>query len=320
MKPHRDSSVHRRVLLLWPCLFAALFAAPANAAWLEASSDHFVIYGDQNEKTLRGFAQRLEIFHVTMADVLGRAYVKPSPSNRVTIYVVSNRAEVREIAGDGHRYLAGLYRARAGSTIAVVPRLKGASLQAELSPETILFHEYAHHFMAGSTARAYPRWFVEGFAEFFASARIQENRVLLGTAANHRGYELTYGRRVPIREMLAFDGGAGNPKSGNDAFYGQSWALFHYLFFDPQRTGQLDRYQRLMAAGASALEAAEDAFGDVDELERDMGFYWKRRRLSALVVDRKTLTVGSVNVRALSRGGGRDHAGRHPLENGRHTR
>jgi hypothetical protein len=54
------------------------------------------------------------------------------------------------------------------TAIAVIPKLRRAS-KFELSGETVLYHEYAHHFMIGSlTTRAYPRWFVEGFAEFFA--------------------------------------------------------------------------------------------------------------------------------------------------------
>lgn len=43
-----------------------LFAAAAQAEWLEASSDHFVIYGEQNEKTVKEFAERLERFHSAM--------------------------------------------------------------------------------------------------------------------------------------------------------------------------------------------------------------------------------------------------------------
>ena len=45
------------------CLSLLLFGAAANAAWLEASSDHFVIYGDQNEQArqlLREIEARIE--------------------------------------------------------------------------------------------------------------------------------------------------------------------------------------------------------------------------------------------------------------------
>jgi hypothetical protein len=199
------------------CLSLLLLAATANAAWLEASSDHFVIYGDHNEKALQGFAERLELFHAAMAHVFGRQEKPPSPSNRVTIFVVPSQGKVREVVAADNRYLAGIYLPRAGAAIAVVPKLKSISSDYEMSGETVLLHEYAHHFMAGMTARTYPRWFVEGFAEFFAGVKFKsDGRVGLGAPAMHRAPELALAREVPIRKLLAFDGGAGDAKPGYD--------------------------------------------------------------------------------------------------------
>ena len=45
------------------CFSLLLFTATANAEWLEASSDHFVIYSDQDDAAARRFAERLERFH-----------------------------------------------------------------------------------------------------------------------------------------------------------------------------------------------------------------------------------------------------------------
>jgi tetratricopeptide (TPR) repeat protein len=284
------------------CCSFLFLVSTANAEWLEASSDHFVIYGDQNEKSVRGFAERLELFHEAMAHVLRRQSAKTSPSNRVTIYVVTNQSKVREFAKADNQFLAGVYIPRAGSTIALVPKLKGTSSEFDLSAETILFHEYAHYFMAGLTARAYPSWFVEGFAEFFSGVQFKPDSVGLGAPATHRAYELAYSQSVPIRKMLDIEGDPLASKPNYDAFYGQSWALFHYLEFSPERAGQLAKYEQLLATGDSALEAAEGAFGDLDKLEKDMQSYPKRRKLSYLVIDRKALTIGPIIVRALSPG------------------
>jgi tetratricopeptide (TPR) repeat protein len=280
-----------------------LCAATANAAWLEASSDHFVIYGDQNEKSIRSFSERLELFHAAMAHMFGKQQPRPSPSNRVTIYVVSSQDKVRELVAAGNPYLAGIYLPRAGAAIAVVPQDKDLGWDHALSGETVLFHEYAHHFMHGQTSRIYPRWFVEGFAEFFAGVKFRsDGSVALGVPPAHRGPELATARPVPIRTMLAFDGGAGDPKHVYDAFYGQSWALFHYLQFDPEREGQIQKYQHLLATGDSALEAAEGAFGDLDQLEEDMNAYVRRTRFSVLSIDRKHLDIGTIRVRPLRPG------------------
>lgn len=286
------------------CFSFILFVATAHAEWLEASSDHFLIYSDQNEKAVKGFAERLERFHAAMAYVYQKEQTKPSPSNRVTIFVVSSAARVREVTGAKNRYLAGIYIPRAGSSVAVIPKLKTAS-QQEPTGETILYHEYAHHFMtaAALAERNYPRWFVEGFAEFFAGVQFGSNgTVRLGVPPYFRTMELAYAREVPMRRLLDFDGGVGDAKSGYESFYGQSWLLFHYLQMEPERAQQMSKYGRLLAAGRSALEAAEDAFGDFDQLEKDMESYGKRRKLNILVLDQSKLATGPLTLRKLRPG------------------
>lgn len=289
-------------MLMIGSLAFSMLASSAHADWSEASSEHFVIYSDQSEKSLRPFAERLELFHATMAQVLRKSPPKPSPSNRVTIFVVSSDEEVRRLVDADKTFINGIYRARAGATVALVPQLRSARSKLELAPETVLYHEYAHHFMSGITARAYPRWFVEGFAEFFAGVRLKADEVNLGMPATHRVLELEFGTHLPIRQLLSFDGGAKESKSRRDAFYGDSWALFHYLQFTPERAGQLGRYQALLGQGQSALDAAEGAFGDLEKLEKEVLLYWKRGYMSHIVIGRNTLTIGPISVSKLPSG------------------
>ena len=292
--------MQRRVLA---CIAFFLFTATAHAEWLEASSDHFVIYGDQNEKAIREFADRLERFHAGMSLFLRRPAAKPSPSNRVSVYVVTNEAKVRQVVGATDRYVAGIYLPRAGASIAIVPKLRGARSQYDMSGETILYHEYAHHFMWTLTARTFPRWFIEGFAEYFASVKFKsDGSIVFGVPATHRAPELAYLRGVPIRTLLAFDGGASEKEKGPDSFYGQSWVLFHYLQTAPERAGQLQKYQELLATGDTALEAAEGAFGDLDQLEKDMLSYIERSKVTTFVVNAHALKTGTINVRSLRAG------------------
>jgi tetratricopeptide (TPR) repeat protein len=289
------------VALGWFSLFLA--AAPAAAAeWLEVSSDHFVIYSDQQEKTVKEFAERLERLHASMAHLFGKPPTRPGPSNRVTVYVLPSAAKVRKVLGNGNRYIDGAYIPRAGSSIALVPKLRGAT-KFEATGEIILYHEYAHHFMAANlTDRPYPRWFTEGFAEFFANVLFREDgSVVIGVAANNRAAELIDAPHVPIRSFLSFDGGPGDSKL-RTAFYGQSWVLFHYLLMAPERANQWRHYLQLLEAGKPALEAAEGALGDLDKLEKDMDYYMRRATLSARVVPGSALTIGPIRVRELRPG------------------
>jgi tetratricopeptide (TPR) repeat protein len=285
------------------CFSLLLLAASAHAYdWVEASSDHFVVYSDQTDVAVRGFTERLERFHGAMAHVYARKQTKPGPSNRVTVFVLSSKSKVREVTGAQNRFIVGLYRPRAGSSVAFIPRVRGPS-RYEISGETVLRHEYAHHFMFGLTARAFPRWFNEGFAEFFSSAQFRDDgSVLLGTPAKDRTMELVYARAVPIRTFLDAEGGANIPQFTYDSFYGQAWIMFHYLQMEPARTGQLGQYQRQLASGRTALQAAEGAFGDLDKLDSDLDRYMHRSRLNAMVVEAQYLDIGPIIVRELRPG------------------
>lgn len=275
----------------------ALLASTAQAEWLEVSSDHFVIYSDQDAEQVQRFAERLERYHAAMTYVHGAQDTKPSPSNRVRIFAVANAATVRKVLGTKQRYLVGVYIPRAGGSVALIPKLENASTY-DVSGETVLYHEYAHHFMRVLTPRAFPRWFTEGFAEFYASSKFnKDGTIAVGAPPFYRAAELRHARVVPIRTMLSFDGGAG--RSGFDAFYGQSWVLFHYLQMDGKRSGQLVKYQKLLASGTPALAAAEAAFGDLDGLNQDMNAYMRRRQVTVRVIDANALKVGSISIRKL---------------------
>jgi hypothetical protein len=63
-------------------LFGATLAVatPARAAWMEASSQHFVIYANESPDNLRVISERLERFHHAMELLLGLKPEPPSPS------------------------------------------------------------------------------------------------------------------------------------------------------------------------------------------------------------------------------------------------
>src|SRR4030095_15960132 len=163
-------------------------SSDALADWHEASSDHFVIYADESEKEIRKYSDRLERYFSAMSVVLPSKKIKPSPSNRVTIYVVSSERIVRKLYGSGQdaRYIDGFYMPRAGGSLAIIPPIDVMGTNASHS-ELVLMHEYAHHFMAENAPYLVPRWYGEGFAEYFATARFEKDGTVgLGLPAQHR--------------------------------------------------------------------------------------------------------------------------------------
>jgi tetratricopeptide (TPR) repeat protein len=289
-----------RVFLAF-CFSALTLSTPARAAWYEASGEHFIIYADQKGSTIQRFAERLEVYHAAMALLFGKAPETPSPSNRITVFVVSSEANVRKLADLKSRYAAGIYLPRAGNIVTIVPRLKTGGGKFELNPETLLRHEYAHHFMFNISNRAYPLWLQEGFAEFYASGRFErDGTIILGGVASHRAYELAASRKVPIELLLDTTAYRENKSGGYDQFYGRSWLLYHYLTFDHARRGQMDKYLTLLANGSTEIDAAREAYGDLDQLDDDLDRYAKSKRLTVFGIPPSKLKTTPVALRQLS--------------------
>lgn len=203
--------------------------APAHAEWLQASSAHFVIYADDSERNLRRFSQQLERYHAAMALLTGQKSPPPSPSNRVTIYVVHSQEAVSNLARAGRNYTAGFYVPRAGRSLAVVPRVTSGTPWLSFSM-MVLLHEYAHHFAISTSSIPLPPWFSEGGAEFFASSSFDsEGSVWVGRPAHNRIQEQYYARDTTVADVLVPPEDPERRKRGILGFYGKSWALYHYL-------------------------------------------------------------------------------------------
>ena len=274
----------------------------AYAEWHEASSDHFLVIADQNEKDTREFAERLERFHAAMYYILGRETQKVSPSNRVTIYVVRSSRKVQQLARDKSGFVLGFYQARAGGSVAYTARVDSNGADVSQS-ERVLFHEYAHHVMHSTNQWSTPRWLSEGFAEFFSTARFEKNGgVGLGLPAQHRAAELMLAKNVSIQALLDASSYK-KPKNGvYDEFYGRSWLLYHYLLLSGKRPRQLVNYQVALANGAAELDAAKTAFGDLNQLEKEMNAYLAQPRMSYIPIPGEKLKVGTITVRKMRAG------------------
>lgn len=281
------------------CIFLVGIPGAAKAEWHEASSDHFLVIADQSEKDVREFTERLERYHAALMQAMQRPNEKPSPSNRVTIYVVKTASEVRKLAGDKSGYLQGFYQARAGGSVAFISRVDSGGKELGDSERT-LFHEYAHHAMFSNNEWATPRWLAEGFAEFYSTARFDKNGgVSVGLPAVHRGAELALARNVPIEALLDAETYRKTKTKAYDEFYGRSWGLYHYLLVSQKRPGQLVKYLVALANGQTELEAARGAFGDLKLLEKDLDAYLRQSRWSYIPIAGDKISVGPITTRKM---------------------
>lgn len=291
-----------RSIALLVLLALSLLPAPAHAEWLQASSAHFVVYANDNERNLRRFSDQLERYHAAMALLTGQTASAPSPSNRVTVYVVQSESAVRKLAGSDSRYVAGFYVPRAGGSVAIVPQVSSGTRELSWSM-IVLLHEYAHHFSISANTMPLPRWVSEGGAEFFASSSFEpDGGMWVGRPAQHRAAELVLVDNVQVADLLDPTEYLKRKNRNFTSFYGKSWALYHYLVFDKDRTGQLSKYLSLLAEGKDQRTAALEAFGSFEQLERDIDRYVTRQKIMAFKIPGTMLSIGPVAITRLSAG------------------
>lgn len=289
---------------------AAVAATPAVAAdnWWIAETDHFRVVseaGEQEASEVAGSLERLDqalrLFRGLPLDA-----GEVADSKKVTIYHTGTTSDIGELAYSPG--VAGFFSPRAGNSVAFAPaeedrRSRGrlgarVSSGEELNPGQVLFHEYAHYFSRQHAPAAYPFWYSEGFAELFATIRFRDDGFNLGEPPRYRNFVLR-DLSFDVEDVLDLDTEDGRVNYADVMRqYAYGWMFTSYLTFEPSRQGQLAKYLQLVNDGTENLEAARQAFGDLDELQKDLEKY-HRGRARAIAVDFPKGTEPDIQVTAL---------------------
>lgn len=277
------------------CSTLLLSPTLAHAEWHEASSKHFVVYADEDPVELKAYTERLERFDMTLRFITGTPDKPLSPQLRVTVYVVENIAAIQKLIGRSG--VAGFYIPRASGPVAFVPKDEG---DGKLDGQTILQHEYGHSFMFSAwPSVAFPKWFVEGFAEFVGTSFFRPNgELIMGKAPAYRAYGVDRISTMPAERLLSL-----SPRDeGMDTqtLYGRGWLLTHYSFLGGNSKPLLD-YIDALNSGKPVAEANK-AFGNLSTLDAKLNSYGKRTVLGTIAVPVGKVSVGEIAVRKLTAG------------------
>lgn len=254
-----------RALVMTAALLIACVAGPARAEWLKAESERFVVYGEGNPAQLVAYTQKLETFDRLLRWRMGLP-TDEAPLRKLPIYLVSSDGLSRVSPGVGSG-VAGFYAAREEEIFAVA--LRGGM------GDDVLLHEYAHHFMMQNFAYSYPAWFVEGFAEYFMTAEITDDRIVVGKYNEMRGSWLRGTSWISMKDLLAKRSGQVRQRSAT--YYPLAWLLTHWFMADDERSGLLNHYLLDVGAGGDAVEAMPRATGMSNgELRRALRRYMNR--------------------------------------------
>ena len=245
-------------------MLALLLPAVAQAEWRRAESPNFVVYGEGPEARLRERILLLEDFDRLLRTVT--TFDAPPTGAKLHVYLVDNQRALTQIRDLG-RDVAGFYGASAEGIGAFVSVDRGSG-----SLNEILFHEYAHHFMHQHAQAAYPSWYIEGFAEYFATVRFTRDAIDIGNFSPNQAAWLTSHEWMPLDRIL---GGtpSGLTDEGTAMFYAQSWLLTHYFYSNPERQATLSRYFGAMRR-SDPVAAIQEATGmNADRMGRELRNY-----------------------------------------------
>lgn len=285
------------ILRSWALALAAVVAvaSPARAEWLRAETEHFVIVGDTSRGAISDYARKVERF-----DAMLRMFLPPTNDDviapKLWIFLADGRDDLEAISPTVGKGVAGFYSRTDDRIFAVVDR-------SSSSGDTTLFHEYGHHYMFQYHHRAYPGWFVEGFAEYFAPSEMGMSRVRYGLYRPGRINSLIRTNSwVPMEDVLRSRLSTTSVERAA-AYYAQAWALTHYMIGDPDRQKQLSAYLAAVSRGDDPMDALEAHIGrSPEELARELRSYLGRG-ITAYTLP-EALPRAEVTVTALSAGAG----------------
>src|SRR3954468_22592386 len=246
---------------------AALLLMPgaARAEWRAVETAHFIIYTQSDDKDALRLATRLETVDGLMR--LASNISDNVEPVKVRIYEVGTNGDVAAALGEYDSGVAGFYSSNILGPFAVTPHTTTFHA-GDFSPELVLHHEYAHHFMLQYFPANYPQWYVEGYAELIGSSKIQpDGKIAYGFPAKHRGNDIA-AEWMPLDELFLTPPEKMRPYD----VYGQGWAMAHFFTFSKERAAQLRAYLQALKVGKSPAEAAQ-VFGDLKQLNREARTY-----------------------------------------------
>ena len=141
------------------------------------------------------------------------------------------------------------------------------------SAESRLYAGFAQNYLMTYFPAAYPRWFLQGFGEIFATMKIGDDFVEYGHRPQGFGDVMEHYGNYPVTHVLdgRYLSGKGRPWTPYHA-----WRMVHLLYFSDEWKPRLHDYLNAIAHGVDAKSAAS-AFGNPTEFQRAVTGYRGRR-------------------------------------------
>lgn len=291
------ATMRKRVLLL--CFLAAsqaLFAADQPP--IEVSSPHFTLVTDSNEKQARHILDNFERMRWMFRTLFPKANV--DPASPILVFAAKNKKsfealEPQEYLAKGQLTLAGYFLTGVDKNL-ILLRLDSESEH----PFSTVYHEYTH-LQFRDANEWMPLWLSEGIAEFFQNTDFRDKQVLLGEPNPDDILYLRQNQIIPLETLLRVDHNSPyyHQENKGSVFYAESWALTHYLQVTDKEKGmhRLSDYMTRMSQHADPIVAAQEAFGDIKQLQKELSSYIQQQQYKQFVMSSAAAPVDSASYK-----------------------
>jgi len=272
--------------------------------WFRAESQHFIVFSDARQQDVSQLLDKLERF-----DYLLRLYTKADTTTaseqKTTLYYMAKIRDLNQIEKSQPQYAIGLYNSCAlgvqgfGSHMYYrVNSDRALEKQPENEGLAYIFEAYARHFLYRYTNLRTPTWYIDGFAQYFASTRFSDTETLIGIAPKSIGSYLAFmsnghRRSLDYTDILLQNDSKGQNYAGVAGlqleFQARSWVLTHYILSSNENIQYFRNFIALGLQGMEPTKAFEQAFGyKVSKLNNVL---WKYRLQTAKAL-KLNLTAG----------------------------
>jgi tetratricopeptide (TPR) repeat protein len=244
--------------------------------WVEIRTEHFIVASDGGEKTARRIADEFEsllhVFQSTMPDS------RASTGVPVRILAARNGESFAHLAPEfpydkRHDQPPGLMVVGAEkSYIGIRANASGRFRYTEI------FQSYAKEILKLSY-RNLPPWLEEGYSTVYGNVTFSDRGARLERPDPDDLSVLSESPLLPLDLVLHVDRTSPYYSPGNkgSVYFAESRVLVHLLISDPQFTGTkaMERYITSVQSGADSVQAARDAFGDLNQLQAKLDAFVK---------------------------------------------
>src|SRR5579863_851938 len=244
--------------------------------WVEIRTANFIVASDGGEKTARRVADEFEtllrVFQATMPDC------RISTGIPVRILAAKDaksfgRAFPEFPYDKNHEQPPGLFFAGSEKTYIGIRTNVGGRF-----PYMEIFQNYGREILKRSY-RKLPPWLEEGYSTVYGNVSFNDRGVHLERPDPDDLSVLFESPLLPLDLVLHADRSSPYYSPGNreSVYFAESRVLVHFLISDPQFAGtkSMERYITAVQGGTDSLQAARDAFGDLNQLQAKLDAFVK---------------------------------------------